>query len=333
MKNARQNTCPLPASPASWNGPGTTPLFWLVLLGLSCFLPGAAAETSEPAPLAAHALLLDIARAGDKLVAVGDHGDVVISADNGRRWTQSLAPTRALLTGVSFVNARQGWAVGHDGVILATDDGGLTWRRQDAGTGSGTVFLSVLFRDPLRGYAVGAYGKYFATADGGKTWSPGHPLADEVHYNRISGGPDGSLYLAGESGTALRSRDDGRTWERLEVPYDGSLFGILPLPGGPLIAYGLRGHILRSEDQGKTWAPLDSGSSALIMGGLVLRNGVVLLAGQGGSFFLSRDAGHHFALWKPADGEMSVADLAETADGAVIAVGDAGARRINLPQP
>ena len=68
---------------------------------------------SEPAPLAARALLLDVAAAGDRLVAVGDHGIIVISADHGRTWTQSLAPTRALLTGVSFPDAVHGWAVGH----------------------------------------------------------------------------------------------------------------------------------------------------------------------------------------------------------------------------
>jgi photosystem II stability/assembly factor-like uncharacterized protein len=238
-----------------------------------------------------------------------------------------------VLTGVSFPDARHGWAVGHDGVILSTVDGGQTWGRQDDGKDPATVWLDVLFRDGLHGYAVGAYGRFAVTADGGKTWTAAKPSEDEVHFNRISAGTDGHLYLAGESGTVLMSEDDGKTWKQLEAPYDGSFFGILPLDGPRILAYGLRGHILRSDDHGAGWEPLNSDVRVLIMGGVRLRNGVIVLGGQGGNFFLSRDAGLSFTHWKPADFGTSVADLAEAADGALITVGEAGAVRLELPKP
>ena len=98
-------------------GPSSTLL--ALLLTLTFTLTSGAAETSELAPLAPTSLLLAVARVGDRLVAVGDRGHVLLSADQGRNWTQSLTPTRALLTGVSFPDAQHGWAVGHDGVILA----------------------------------------------------------------------------------------------------------------------------------------------------------------------------------------------------------------------
>ena len=289
------------------------------------------AETSEPAPLAAKALLLDITRAGDKLVAVGDHGHVVISADEGRTWTQSITPTRATLTGVSFPDAQHGWAVGHDGVILASSDGGLTWTRQDDGRNLDTVFLDVLFHDAQHGFAVGAYGKFLATADGGKTWTTAKPSPDEVHYNRISESADGYLYLAGESGTTLVSHDGGRTWTKSEVPYDGSLFGILPMDQGRILAYGLRGHILRSDDHGGKWEPVNTSAPVLIMGGTRIGRNGVLLGGQGGNFFLSHDSGHSFTLWKPADFGTSVADLVAVGDDAIVVVGEAGATKLTLP--
>ncbi|MDI1337655.1 MAG: YCF48-related protein [Lacunisphaera sp.] len=303
------------------------------LLAASVALPLGAAESSEPAPLAARALLLDVVRAGDKLVAVGDRGHIVLSADGGRTWTQSLAPTRAMLTGVAFPDAQHGWAVGHDGVILATADGGQIWSRQDDGQGLDTVWLDVLFRDARHGFVVGAYGKFLVTADGGQSWTAVRPSPDEVHFNRITAGPDGYLYLAGESGTVLASHDGGATWLKAEVPYDGSLFGILPLDGGCIIAYGLRGHILRSDDHGTNWAQLNSEVKVLIMGGTRLQNGVIVLGGQGGNFFLSRDAGKTFTHWKPADFGTSVADLIEAGNNAIIAVGEAGAVRLELPKP
>jgi len=287
----------------------------------------AGAASSEPAPLADRSLLLAVARAGTRLVAVGDRGHILTSADEGRSWTQAPVPTRAMLTGVSFPDAQHGWAVGHDGVILATADGGLTWQRQDNGADLETVYLDVLFLDPQHGQAVGAYGKFMSTADGGKTWTAGHPIADEVHYNRINGS-NRRVYLAGESGMLLAS---GPEWKRLPVPYDGSLFGVLLLKDRTLLTFGLRGHILRSDDDGATWAPLNSDVKVLIMGGIELRNGHVVLAGQGGHFFISRDGGQTFGHWKPADFGTGVAALIETTDGAVLTVGEAGAVRIVLP--
>lgn len=315
--------------------PSVTLRRWVFALTLLLALGPAlrAAVSAEPARLAAKSLLLDVVNTGEKLVAVGDRGHVVLSPDSGRTWAQSLTPTRSLLTGVSFPDARHGWAVGHDGVILATQDGGSTWTRQDDGKDLATVWLDVLFRDPLHGFIVGAYGKFAVTTDGGKTWTAAKPAEEEVHYNRVSAGSDGHLYLAGESGTVLVSRDGGKEWNRVEAPYDGSFFGVLPLDGARIIAYGLRGHILRSDDHGATWEPLNSDVRVLIMGGARLRQGVIVLAGQGGNFFLSRDAGLSFTHWKSVDFGTSVADLVEAPDGALVTVGEAGAVRLELPKP
>ncbi|SDS56606.1 YCF48-related protein [Opitutus sp. GAS368] len=305
---------------------------WLFLtLTLTFTLTSGAAETSELAPLASKSLLLAVAYAGDRLVAVGERGHVLLSADQGRSWTQSLAPTRALLTGVSFPDAQHGWAVGHDGVILATGDGGLTWTRQDTGKDLETVYLSVLFRNATHGFAVGAYGKFVATTDGGKTWTTAKPSADEVHYNRITEGLDGYLYLAGEGGLLLVSHDGGKAWIKSEVPYEGSLFGALPLDNGRVIVYGLRGHILRSEDHGARWEPQNSAVQVLIMGGVRLPAGLIVLAGQGGNFFVSRDGGRVFSPWQPADFGTSVADVIDAGDGTLLTVGEAGAIRVTVP--
>ncbi len=302
-----------------------------LLLGLLLGLSAPAAETSEPAPLAPKSLLLAVARAGDRLVAVGDRGHVLLSADQGRSWTQSVVPARAMLTGVSFPDARHGWVVGHDGVILATTDGGQTWQRQDTGTDLETVYLDVHFRDAANGFAVGAYGKFMVTANGGKTWTAAHPSEDEVHYNRLTAGSDGTLYLAGEGGLLLISQDGGQKWTRSEVPYDGSLFGALPLDRDRVIVYGLRGHILRSEDQGASWTDESNQLQILIMGGVRLATGRIVLAGQGGNFFVSRDRGVTFDHWKPADFGTSVAAVIDAGDGALLTVGEAGAVRVTLP--
>ncbi|MDO6748847.1 WD40/YVTN/BNR-like repeat-containing protein, partial [Gilvimarinus sp. 1_MG-2023] len=85
------------------------------------------AQTSAKAHTA---LLLDITQAGERLVAVGAFGHILYSDDQGASWQQAQVPVSVTLTAVSFADARHGWAVGHDGIILATEDGGLNWRKQ-----------------------------------------------------------------------------------------------------------------------------------------------------------------------------------------------------------
>ena len=302
--------------------------------GCLCLLISAVsapALDSEPAPLASQSLLLDVARAGSRLVAVGDRGHVLLSDDEGHAWRQVLVPTRAMLTGVSFGDDKHGWAVGHDGVILATTDGGQTWSRQAPGQDLETVFLDVFFSDPLHGLAVGAYGKCLLTMDGGKSWQPAAPIPDEVHVNQIAPTSDDTVYLAGETGTLLISADARTPWRKLAVPYEGSLFGVLPLGGKALLTYGLRGHVFASDDAGETWTERQIPVPVLIMAGVRLKSGVIVLAGLGGNFFLSRDGGRTFEGWKPAAFTGGVASLLETADGALLAVGELGVVRLQVP--
>jgi photosystem II stability/assembly factor-like uncharacterized protein len=84
-------------------------------------------------PLSARSLLLDITLAGDRLVAVGERGHILYSDDLGDSWQQGLVPTTQMLTSVHFIDARHGWAAGHDGLILVSDDAGEHWRIQRDG--------------------------------------------------------------------------------------------------------------------------------------------------------------------------------------------------------
>ncbi len=305
-------------------------LFYLIATLASAI--AAAALDSELAPLASRSLLLDVARAGPQLVAVGDRGHILLSSNEGGTWRQVIVPTRAMLTGVAFGDNLHGWAVGHDGAILATTDGGQSWYKQEAGTDLETVFLDVQFLDSISGFAVGAYGKCLFTADGGKNWKPASPSANEVHFNQMAAGPDGTLYLTGENGMLLASGDQGATWRKLAVPYDGSLFGLLPLDARTLLVYGLRGHVFISDDAGATWSPREIPVPVLIMAGVHLKAGPIILAGLGGNFFISRDGARTFQSWKPAEFTGGVAGLLETHDGALLAVGESGVARLQVPE-
>ncbi len=73
------------------------------------------------------------------------------------------------LNAVWFADARRGWAVGGEGVILATSDGGATWRPQRSNVGDD--LYDVKFFDAREGWAVGRMGAMLHTADGGRSWT------------------------------------------------------------------------------------------------------------------------------------------------------------------
>jgi photosystem II stability/assembly factor-like uncharacterized protein len=239
-------------------------------------------------PLAAHSLVVDVTRAGPKLVAVGERGHVLLS-DDATHWRQVVAPVDTLLTAVSFADSEHGWAVGHDTVILHSDDGGGHWRLQHFEPARETPLLDVLFIDARRGYAVGAYGTYLVTADGGATWE--EPAAEalrgeELHLNAIVALGDGSLLVAGESGM-LAVSGDGLDYQRLQAPYTGSLFGALPLGERGALIFGLRGNAYRTDDvRTGVWSRLATGSVASLFGGARLDAARLALVGSGGTLLL-----------------------------------------------
>lgn len=295
---------------------------WLVL---AC---GVALRAADVAP---RMLLLDVAAVGPDLVAVGERGTILRSSDAAHSWQGASAPTTATLTAVSFASDSQhGWAVGHDALILATTDGGHAWQKQWQAENLADSFLDVLALDAQHVVAVGAYGLFLATSDGGKTWARQKISNDDFHLNHLTRGPSGTLYLAGEHGTLLRSVDNGARWMRIAAPYDGSFYGIAPLDKRTLLAYGLRGRLYRSVDDGTTWEPIVTPQPVLLATALQLKSNFIVLAGQARGLLVSRDYGKTFAAWSTSL-TTAVAKVIELPDGAVLAVGEAGATV--LPKP
>ena len=199
------------------------------------------------APLAATSTLLGLAQAGTRLVAVGQRGHILRSAD-GQSWTQVDVPVNAMLNRVRFRDDQNGWAVGHDATILATTDGGQSWSLQHYDP-AGKALYDLLFLDGARVVAVGAYGTYFVSSDG-KAWEPrSFPVADlGQHFNAVVRLGDGSLFMTGERGLMARSTDHGESWDLLDSPYTGSFFGALPAGGKGAIVFGLRGNVYVAAD-------------------------------------------------------------------------------------
>lgn len=313
--------------------------FVALLAGLSCVALGA--EESWVAPLAARSLLLDVAAQGGKRIAVGARGHIMVSDDSGASWRQSAhVPTLALLTAVTLIDERHGWAVGHDEVILRTSDGGESWTKVHEAPQAERPLLDVWFADTQRGIAIGAYAAYYTTTDGGTTWSE-QPFVDaaapppsedelppDYHLNRIAA-VGSHLFIAGEAGHVYRSDDQGATWRSMALPYDGSMYGLLPLGDESLLVFGLRGNLFRSSDAGASWTPLETGTVAMLTAGVRLDERTLAIVGLAGTVLVSRDGGASFTL-QQRDDRKGLAGTVAAGPDALLAVGEGGIERVIL---
>jgi photosystem II stability/assembly factor-like uncharacterized protein len=310
------------------------------------------------------AVLNGVAVAGQRLVAVGEMGIVLLSDDNGKSWRQArTVPTSVTLTNVRFVTGSTGWAVGHSGAVLKTIDGGDTWVRQLDGKQSSQIelaaadgavktagesavrrqrdaqrmvvegadkpFLDVYFFDEQRGFVVGAYGLIFATSDGGKTWNSMLGLVDGTKsrhlYNIAVAGKD--LLVTGEQGTLYRVSENGQRFTAVKSPYPGTIFGSLTAPDANTLIFGLRGNAFNSQDQGTTWNKVDFGQSVTLTAGTRLRDGRWVVVDETGRVMMSNNGSAKFAALSVP--KMNAATgVVEAADGSLILSTQRGAVRV-----
>jgi photosystem II stability/assembly factor-like uncharacterized protein len=147
---------------------------------------------------------------------VGEFGTTLRTADAGQTWTGtrsfSGAPDDLYLFDVAAADARRAAVVGLAGSVLVTEDGGETWQARGATTSAG--FFGVHWRDGA-GLAVGDRGEMFGTGNAGASWaSPQRPTL----FNWLSGVAQADarrLFVVGEKGLVLGSRDGGDTWTQL----------------------------------------------------------------------------------------------------------------------
>jgi photosystem II stability/assembly factor-like uncharacterized protein len=284
-------------------------------------------------PLAARGLLTGLARAGDRVVAVGQRGHILWSDNAGQDWHQATAPVSSDLVAAHFPSATQGWVVGHDGVILHSADGGKSWQRQRDGRPdeADVPLLDVWFRDERNGYAVGGFGTLLETNDGGARWRSVQQASDnpkKMHLYAVRGiGSD--VWIAGEQGLLLKlDRATGR-FAAVPLPYQGTLFGVAG-SGRAVLVHGLRGNVLRSIDGGASWQAIPTGVQVGLTAATVDDAGRIVLASQAGHLLASADNGATFTPVK-LDRPMPAAAVLAVASGRVLVAGPRGVQPQPLP--
>lgn len=240
--------------------------------------------------------------------------------------TSSSIATQSAMLAAAWAGQRA-VVVGANGVVLLSDDHGLTYRQAKLVPVS-TTLTSVSFVDAKHGWAAGQWGAILATADGGETWQiqrldtkTDRPLFS-VHFFDARHGVAVGLWSL-----VLVTQDGGTTWTERQVGSKGGTKSDLNLLDlfadgkgeGGVFATAEKGQLLHSTDYGQTWTYLDTGYNGSLWSGAVLPNGTLLAGGQRGTLMRSDDRGQQ---WErvPLESKSSITAIA-VADQNVLVVG------------
>jgi photosystem II stability/assembly factor-like uncharacterized protein len=282
-----------------------------------------------------HLNTLSRSKAG--LITAGELGTLLYSRNQGLDWQRAALPIdrQALINQISFArDGLTGLAVGHEGWILRTTDGGMSWKEVAFDEKNGEPLMSIGHLPSGAWLAVGAFGRALRSDDGGNTWrrlvlTKATNEFDDKHMNRLVGSANGLHWLiVGERGLALRSDDGGENWALIEPFYKGSFYNAAALPNGNWLAYGMRGNAFLSHGLG-LWTRSNLPVPASFFAHAVLPDGKVLLVGQGSLIATSTDGGNNFSISR-AKGRATLTDVYLNADGTGWISSDSGLQAMPL---
>ena len=171
--------------------------------------------------------------------------------------------------------------------------------------------------------AVGERGHILVSRDGGASWTqaevPTRALLTGVFMH------DGQLgWAVGHDAVAVRTRDGGRTWERVNYAPENEkpLLDVWFADAQRGLAVGAYGELLATSDAGATWEarPVNGGDDFHLNQIAAAQDGTLYLAAEAGRLYRSADGG---VTWEslPSPYQGSFFGVLPLSDGSLLAFG------------
>lgn len=281
-------------------------------------------------PLAIKNLLNGVAVAGTRLICVGVRGHILYSDDQGKKWIQASVPVSSDLVAVHFPSPQNGWAVGHDGVVLHSSNGGSSWIKQFDGRAAAQVMASYhkgwkncsSCHDKIetpKGPPKGADAGLMADLKSFTEQGPDKPFLDVWFENDTTG------FIVGAFNLIFRTVDGGKSWEpwfdRTENSKRYHLYAIRPV-GQDLFISGEQGLVLKLDQKTGRFAAQKTPYNGSFFG-ITGKTGSVVAFGLRGNVFRSSDSG---TGWQKVETgvQSGLTGAAMTEDGRIVLVSQGG---------
>ncbi|HWY33465.1 MAG TPA: YCF48-related protein [Nitrosopumilaceae archaeon] len=169
------------------------------------------------------------------------------------QWNNLSSGTLNWLRGVWFTHVDTGFAIGYNGTILKTTDGGLSWNLQTSNLTNN--LQGIFFINSLTGWVVGDSGTILKTSNGGLNWIKQTSTTTAILHKPFFVDPNNG-YIAGEGGTCLKTVNGGLTWSNLTVTTGNGKVSLFfnNLNVGYVSGLGFSDAIIKTTNGGSTWA-------------------------------------------------------------------------------
>ncbi|MFH1366969.1 MAG: YCF48-related protein [Patescibacteria group bacterium] len=237
-------------------------------------------------------------------------------------WTAQTSGVTVNLLDVEAIDANTAWAVGANGTIIKTTNGGATWSKQVSGVN--VALLSIAAIDGQQAWAVGDLGTVLHTVDGGLTWvketsGVSNMLIGVEVYDANNG------WAVGTSGTIIKTTNGGATWNRQTSGTTNALRKIAVIDSNNAWIAGIYDLILRTSNGGSTWISQTTGSGLSFNNIYALSINNACVVGGSGGFFCTNNAGTNWQNYTSISGNNRTLHAVYLAGAnAFWAVGDAG---------
>jgi photosystem II stability/assembly factor-like uncharacterized protein len=287
----------------------------LLIAPVSVSAQQSAADNQKPvikSAKVAESLLQDIARAGDRLVVVGERGHIAYSNDNGKSWQQADDPTRAMLNAVFFISPEEGWAVGHDGLVLHSTDGGQNWAMQL----DGLKFTRQRMADSIP-VIEGKIKALAADKDAAEKQMDDAQLAGEEDAAAAAADEDAADAVAADDVDVSQFEeviaDIDEKISALETDLEDAKAALTNTVANPLMdvwfrdantgfAVGAFGEFLKTGDGGVSWTSIADrldNDERVHLNAITGKGDLMYIAGEAGHVYRSEDGGMHWSALSP----------------------------------
>jgi len=273
---------------------------WRPLLRLPCeSLPDGSRAVSRVSATLGFAACGDQPGAGEQLKRL------YVTHDDGRSWhlraNERQMPVNGYLSSISFADARDGLLTSARGGLLATHNGGRTWRMLLL-TDDATDVLSVQRLRPHALVVLLGDGALLRSSNGGVRWQVVYPHTlprpQKVSFSTARDGIGagyGDWTFSHEA--ILVTHDGGRSWHsRSRLPADDEPTELIRVSRTVLYvvaaSYRGRGSVLfRSSNDGRTWNRVIAPVRSRFFGVSFTSSGEGVLGDSTGSFYVTQDRG------------------------------------------
>ena len=216
-----------------------------------------------------HDSIYSIEQHNGVLWAVGGHGLVMSSTNDGSNWNKADSPGEFAAMDLAVTSSGP-VLVGQSGKAYEGSLDGNSWNILETGTTQ--RLLSVVSASDGSQLAVGAFGTIIKRDPGSAKFDQiavdWEALVDdgfEPHLYDVAETADGTILVSAEFGMILRSENGGKDWS-VHNKNDSSVFALHQTLGGTLIGVGQAGYIISSDDDGVSWQERSSGTNANLLG-------------------------------------------------------------------